>query len=177
MNRLLPLIGFTLALTAPASAWTRDATEHLPNALATPYRLEYEDHVLSESDQIAALEAALRFYSPPRSQVRWLDTEALPAFPGAPASHHDAALVDALVARMGPRFLRWRGEVNGPGVRMLWAGPFAMSEDTARIIVGSRFMTAYAPGPLTHQVLVVTRRGGGWRITSRGGVLSELNGR
>ena len=114
-----------------------------------------QDTALSAELEREILATALAFYSPPRGQVRWIESE-------------DPALQPALVARLGERFLPWTEGARGPGGRLRFSPIEIVEPGRYRVSVSYRHRTPYHEGPLSTQTFLVGCDGSGCRILARG---------
>jgi len=163
------LIGLALAVLAQA-------------AHAAPgdsrYRAAAETLTVSAADVGPIYEVALRFYTPPRNQSRWLDLHRLPATPGDTTSPPlDHALAEWLVTRLGDRFCLLE-EPNtcrrNNGAQLEVSPIYASSHDRVRVVVACRLVFQYA-GLMNNgaQAFVLERTPRGWRVVDRHGVGGE----
>jgi hypothetical protein len=110
--------------------------------------------------EVEVYATALAFYSPPRDQVRWLES-------------FEPGLRRALIARLGDRFLPWSEGARGQGGRLRVSPIEAAGPDRYRLVVEYRHRTPYFEGPISAQAFLVRCDGLRCAILSRGGVGGE----
>lgn len=133
--------------------------------------MQPHEHAETAPDvELQVLSTALRFYSPPRGQARWLEAERLPAAPDAIAAPLDRAAIDDLVLRLGAGRFCAAGardlcrSQRGGGLRV---SPVYRSGETARVAVSFESAQPHARPITSTQVFVLTRDASGWRIDQR----------
>ena len=160
-----------LALLAPVHACAGSAPE-TPGRHWEAYRTPADTVAMAAKDVAAIYETALRFYQPPRNQVRRLDVRLLPASAGDTAGTLDPSLATALVKRLGDRFSLLSDtppQVMSGDLRM--SEIYASSPNRARVVVGCQM--TWPIGPTTDngaQAFEIVRGPKGWKIADRGGV-------
>lgn len=103
--------------------------------------------------ELGVYATALEFYSPPRGQVRWLES---------------TALRDGLIERLGDRFRPWVESAPGSGGRLAVSPIERAGPDCYRLTVGYRHHTPYFEGPESTQEFLVGCDRGQCRILARG---------
>jgi hypothetical protein len=96
---------------------------------------------------------ALEFYSPPRGQVRWLESPV----------HREA-----LIERLGDRFRPWVENAPGSGGRLVVSPIEEAGPDRYRLTVRYRHRTPHFEGPESTQEFLVGCDGARCRILARG---------
>lgn len=130
------LVGATIALvavTSPAAA---------------------QDPKLSAELEREVLATALAFYSPPRNQVRWIESD-------------DSALQGILLARLGERFIAWTEDARGEGGRLRVAPIEIVEPGRYRLTVAYSHRTRYHEGPTSTQSFLVGCDGSACQILAR----------
>jgi hypothetical protein len=103
--------------------------------------------------ELAVYATALEFYSPPRGQVRWLESMA-----------HRKELIERLGDRFRPRI----EDAPGSGGRLMVSPIERAGADRYRLTVRYRHHTPYFEGPESSQELLVGCDDGQCRILARG---------
>jgi hypothetical protein len=134
--------------------------------VGTAAPLAAQDAAISAEVQLEVYATALGFYSPPRNQVRWIETT--PLEPGVPAPL-DPGLRSALIARLGDRFLPWSENAPGQGGRLRVTPIEPAGPGRYRLGVGYRHRTPYFEGSVSTQTFLVGCEAGDCQILDRGG--------
>jgi hypothetical protein len=121
---------------------------------------------LSMEVQIAVYATVLRFYDPPRGQVRWIESRMVGD--AEEAGVLEPALVSAVLERLGDDFRPWVEEADGSGGRLRVSALHAVAPDTFRVTVSYQHRTPYFEGPRSGQSFLVGRADDRWRILARG---------
>jgi hypothetical protein len=137
MNALALLVGATIMLVSATS----------PAAAQNPK--------LSADLEREVLATALAFYSPPRNQVRWIQS-------------NDSALQRTLLARLGERFLAWNEDARGEGGRLRVSPIQIVEPGRYRLTVAYTHRTPYHEGPTSTQSFLVGCDGSACLILARG---------
>lgn len=150
------------ARVLPAAAFVV-GTAALVVGTAAP--LAAQDAAIPAEVQLEVYATALEFYSPPRSQVRWIETTPLES--GVPAPL-DPGLRSALIARLGDRFLPWSENAPGQGGRLRVTPIEPAGPGRYRLGVGYRHRTPYFEGSASTQTFLVGCEAGACEILERG---------
>lgn len=130
-------VGFVIGvLLTAASAATLPAQDSIPSVV-----------------ELEIYATALEFYSPPRGQVRWLES---------PVQR------EALIERLGDRFRPWVEGARGSGGRLTVSPIEVAGPDQYRLTVWYRHWTPYFEGPESSQEFLVGCDRAGCRILARG---------
>jgi hypothetical protein len=104
----------------------------------------------------------LRFFTPPRNQVRWIDLEMIPGDKTMPA-----AIRDSLIKRLGSRFEGWGASHRSDprsGGRINLSSIYRVSPDSVRVTARYQHHTEHHDNEAFDVKFLVVKRDSKWTL-------------